>query len=112
LAKASRGEVWLVSLPTGQGHEQQGERPAIILAEMDLARVVTLVPITSSPAASKFPHTFKLIHSKENGLQTDSTVLVFQVTTIDINKLVHKLGELSEKDQKTLDALLTDFLKI
>ena len=36
-----KGEVWLVELPTTNGHEQTGTKPVIVLADTE-ANVATL----------------------------------------------------------------------
>ncbi|MFH1106962.1 MAG: type II toxin-antitoxin system PemK/MazF family toxin [Candidatus Micrarchaeota archaeon] len=112
MAKVSKGEVWIVDLPGAGGHVQKGQRPAVIVAESNFVQVATVVPLTSTESAAKFPHTFKVNPTKENGLQTESTALVFQLTTIDSSLLKDKMGKLSEQDVKNLDTLLRDFLKL
>lgn len=45
-----RGEIWLVSLDPGTGHEQSGKRPVLIVSPAPfnrLTRLPVVVPITS-----------------------------------------------------------------
>jgi len=46
-----RGEIWLVGLDPGEGHEQKGRRPVLIVspdAFNRLTKVPVVLPITSS----------------------------------------------------------------
>lgn len=45
-----KGEIWLVEIPQANGHEQSGERPAVILAEAD-ANITIIIPLTSNVQA-------------------------------------------------------------
>ncbi|MBI2581466.1 type II toxin-antitoxin system PemK/MazF family toxin [Candidatus Woesearchaeota archaeon] len=49
-----KGEIWLVELPTTNGHEQEGYRPAMVLAEAE-ANIAIIVPFTSNLQALRFP---------------------------------------------------------
>ncbi|MEK7874279.1 MAG: type II toxin-antitoxin system PemK/MazF family toxin [Chloroflexota bacterium] len=47
----SRGEVWLINLDPARGHEQAGQRPALIVSDDTFnhgpAGLVVVIPITS-----------------------------------------------------------------
>ena len=42
-----KSEIWLIELPSINGHEQKGTRPAIIMSEME-ANIAIVVPFTSN----------------------------------------------------------------
>ena len=65
-----KGEIWLVELPSTNGHEQAGMRPVIILAETE-ADISIIVPLTSNLQALRFPHTIEIKSSKRNGLNSN-----------------------------------------
>jgi mRNA-degrading endonuclease toxin of MazEF toxin-antitoxin module len=47
----TRGEIWLVGLDPGEGHEQKGRRPVLIVspeAFNQVTRVPVVLPITSA----------------------------------------------------------------
>ena len=108
----AKGEVWFVDLTDGKGHEQQGMRPGIILANFAALKMSLLVPVTSNLSTSRFPATLRLSPTRENGLQTESVALIFQTTSVDHIRLVRCTGQLSKDDQNKIDAILKDELRI
>lgn len=88
-------EIWIISLPFGNGREQRGVRPCIILADTGIGMIL-VIPLTSSFAALRFPHTVEINKSEKNGLEKDSIALVFQIQSIDANRFINKIGELEE----------------
>ena len=53
-----KGEIWLIELPSADGREQVGNRPAIIMAETGVVNIV--IPLTSNIQALRFPHTIEI----------------------------------------------------
>ena len=53
-----KGEIWLVELPSADGHEQAGTRPVAVLTETE-ANIAIVVPFTSNLQALRFPKSFK-----------------------------------------------------
>jgi len=103
-----KGAIWMVDLPEGQGHEQKGQRPVIVMGSAN--GLVTIVPLTSNTDKAVFSHTEVIEPAKENGLSTDSVALVFQITSIDKKRLLRRIGEASKEDMKKVDALVVDLL--
>jgi len=81
----TRGEIWTVDIPAGNGHEQAGLRPVLIMSEIE-ANVVVVVPLTSNMAALRFPHTLQLMRGKLNCLKGVAVALVFQIRAIGRKK--------------------------
>jgi len=106
-----RGEIWLVELPSTNGHEQAGKRPVIVLAETE-ANIVIIVPFTSNLQALRFPHTIEVKPFKANGLTSISIALVFQIRAIDKKRLKNKIGELEASILAELDSVLKKILQI
>lgn len=104
-----KGEVWLVELPSVDGHEQAGTRPAIVLAEAE-ADIALIVPFTSNLQALRFPNAIEVKPSERNGLSVISVALVFQARAIDKKRLKTKIGELEAQPLDKLDALLRRLL--
>lgn len=52
-----RGEIWLAEMGTGQGHEQAGQRPVLIVSDdyfnSGLSGLVMVLPLTSQVAKSR-----------------------------------------------------------
>jgi len=86
-----KGEVWIVSIPFADGHEQQGTRPVILMADTS-GSVVIGIPCTANMRALRFPYTILLTPSHRNGLEYDSIALVLQIRAIDKKRLEKKVG--------------------
>jgi mRNA interferase MazF len=105
----TKGEIWTTILPRSDGHEQYGERPAVIVAD-PLSSLAMVIPCTSNLAALRFPHTLRIAPTEENGLTTPSIVLAFQLRAIDKKRLDKKIGVLEaahlDELNKTLKTML------
>jgi len=105
-----KGEIWHVELPAGRGHEQQGERPAIIMGFAN--NMVTVVPLTANEGTANFPYTCVIESNKETQLATDSVALVFQICTLDKSRLKRRTGLLRKEQQAGVDGLLRKLLSL
>ena len=106
-----KGEIWLVQLPSANGHEQTGTRPVIVLAETE-SNISVVVPFTSNMQALRFPHTLEVKPSKANGLTAISIALIFQVRAIDKKRLQEKIGEIENLKLQEMDVILRKLLQI
>ena len=92
---ASRGEIWFCDFDPVVGHEQAGDRPALIISHDSLnksaADLVVVVPVTKVPG--KVP-THVPVTAAETGLPLDSTVLCEHIRTIDKARLRRKAGQM------------------
>ncbi len=87
-----RGDVWLVALDPTVGREIQKTRPCLIVSppEMhDHLRTVIAAPLTtgSHPAGFRVPVSFQ---------GKDGLILLDQIRTLDKQRLVKRLGAVSE----------------
>jgi mRNA interferase MazF len=92
------GDIHWVQLPTANGHEQRGRRPAVILQDDHYAGglpVVLVVPLTTARAAMRFAGTTRIPPTAENGLQQASVALVFQLRAIDRRRIAERIGSVS-----------------
>lgn len=112
LHSASKGDIWLVDLPEGVGHEQKGKRPAVVIVHVKENATAVVIPLTGQLHNERFSHTYCVQASKENGLEEESIVLVFQIRALDPQRFMHKRGKLDKKDMDAIDALLKDMLKL
>lgn len=91
-----KGDIFLANLEPIKGKEQGGIRPVLII-QNDISNkyspVTIIAAITSKIYEKDFP-TNVLIKQKESGLNKDSTVLLNQIRTIDISRLIKKVGSL------------------
>ncbi len=78
--RVHKGEVWWVRLPFGNGREQAGERPVVIIQDdafVPILPLVLVVPLTGEMAASRFAATLVIQPDAHNGLIIPSVALVF-----------------------------------
>lgn len=112
MEKPAKGQVWLVELPEGKGHEQKGQRPAVMASDLHQSQLIAIIPLTSSLDKKSFAYACSISPSAENGLHQESIALIFQLSTLSTMRFTHKMGKLSQQDQATVDELLKDFLKL
>lgn len=89
-----RGELWYADFGTGQGSEQSGNRPVLIIQNdvgNEFSPTVIVAAITDREKRYMPTH---LIISRRYGLAKDSVIMFEQIRTIDKNRLSNKLGEL------------------
>ncbi len=105
------GEIWIVNLPSSDGHEQTGSRPVILIEQLE-ANIAIVIPITSNLNALRFPHTIELQPTKTNGLSQVSILLAFQIRAIDEKRLVNRIGKLEPNQLSALNKMLKKMLKL
>ncbi len=102
-----RGEVYLADLNPVRGHEQGGTRPVLVI-QNDTGNEysgTTIAAAITSRTRSRMP-----IHvgvaAEESGLPKDSIVLLEQIRTLDNERLMRKLGRLSQEKMQEVDVAL------
>jgi mRNA interferase MazF len=104
-----QGEIWRVRLPSADGHEQSGERPALILQDdafIHVLPLVLVVPFTSRMRATRFPGTLLVQPDSVNGLTSPSVALLFQLRGLDKSRFLERLGKVEEATLRELWSLL------
>lgn len=100
-----RGDVFVLRLSKGVGHEQRGRRFGVVVqSDAFLPRSVVLVAPTS---ASARPASFR------PELEIDGTstrVLVEQIGAVDVHRLGDLAGHLTPEEQWGIDAALLTVL--
>lgn len=105
-----KGEIWLVELPEGKGHEQKGLRPALVVGGAN--GITTAIPLTKNVERLKFSHTLLIEPSKDNGLTEASVALVFQISSLDETRFKKQLGWIPKEQRNAIDELLLSLLEI
>ena len=108
-----RGEVLRVDFPKQEGHEQQGRRPAIVVVAGQITANVGLficVPLTSELKYLKWPFTFQINQSAQNGLDSPSVALVYQLRSTDQIRVLDKWGQLEAHYLEQLNDTLRKML--
>jgi mRNA interferase MazF len=91
MADPARGEIWLVDLGIARGHEQAGQRPALVVSDdafnAGFAGLVMVIPLTSKLAKSQHIPAHVRVDPPEGGLRTPSVLLCDQLRTISKARL-------------------------
>jgi len=112
----TRGDIVLVNLPqtpSSAGHEQTGNRPALIVhvdATSATSSVIVIIPFTSQLNAQQFPHTILIQPSAMNGLNYPSVLLVFQLRAIDKTRIIDTIGHLEDNIMKLVNSEMKNLL--
>jgi mRNA interferase MazF len=111
-----RGEIVYVNLPLVQGsHSQGGRRPSIlVISDNALPKnpMVIMVPLTSNMATVRFPFTFQIDPSLQNGLSNPSVALVFQLCAVDRTHLGRVSGILEDHHLTKIDEMIRQLLDV
>jgi mRNA interferase MazF len=103
-----RGEVYLVDLDPTVGSEIKKTRPAVVIQNDTANRwsPITIVAAISSQRGDPRYPTEVNVDPPEGGLTSHSVVLLNQVRSIDKERLVRRLGALTEATMQQVDEAL------
>jgi mRNA interferase MazF len=105
-------EVWIIDFSGSRGHEQKGERPGILWRDLDHVKMAVVIPCTTTQTTNKFPHTYLISPTPENGLSEDSVALLFQIASVDKKRLIKKIGKLDKEDANSIAEILREMLHL
>jgi len=97
-----QSEIWLTNLDPTIGAEIKKTRPALIVNEDDLGKLPLriIAPITDWKDRYSFvPWMVKLEPTNENGLNKSSSIDCFQVRSVSQERLIKKLGEITDEEK-------------
>lgn len=109
-----QGEIWWVRIPFTGGHEQAGERPALVVQNNDAIAAlptVIIVPFSSVLATLRFPGTILVQPTPQNGLIRPSVALVFQVRALDKRCFIRRTGKLEPTTLAQIWSILDSLLR-
>ncbi|WP_204104005.1 MULTISPECIES: type II toxin-antitoxin system PemK/MazF family toxin [Spirulina sp. CCY15215] len=109
------GEVWLVNLNPTIGAEIGKIRPVVIVSndEIGVLPLLVIVPITGwQDRYTEKQWMVRLDANRENGLKKRSAADTFQVRSISVERLIKKLGRLSETTTSDIAFALAIVLNI
>ena len=103
-----RGEVWLATLDPARGSEIRKTRPCLVVSPPEMnthLRTAIVAPLTrgSQPAPFRIPVRF----SGKSGL-----ILLDQIRTVDQQRLVKRLGAISDRTLTTTLASLQELFAL
>lgn len=103
----SRGEVWMVDFGQTRGHEQAGQRPALIVSvdpfNQSAAELVIVVPITSR---AKGIRTHVGLNPPEGGLKVLSFAKCEDVRSVSHDRLHKRMGSVSSASMAKVEYCL------
>ena len=105
-------EIWYADLNPVKGKEQRGFRPMVIISGNvlnDYTGIVIACPLTTKIKGYKGD--IVLVPDKSNGLSETSEILIFQIRSISKERLIKKIGHITNKQLEELKQGLTDLLK-
>jgi len=105
-------EIWYANLNPGKGSEQQGFRPVVIISGNLLnqyLQVVIACPLTSK--IKNYKGNIVLEPNETNGLSEKSEIMVFHIRSVSKDRLVKKIGSITENQLRELKQGLDDILR-
>src|SRR5665647_1339351 len=105
-------EIWYANLNPGKGSEQQGFRPVVIISGNLLnqyLQVVIACPLTTK--VKNYKGNIVLEPNDENGLSEKSEIMIFHIRSVSKDRLVKKIGRISEEQLQKLKVGLDDILR-
>ncbi len=117
MADPIRDEIWLADLSTGQGHEQAGQRPVLVVSDdafnCGMSGLIMIVPLTSKMQKSKKIPAHLPISPPEGGLKTPSVILCDQLRTISKDRLgKNAWGSISPTTLAAVEDVLRNLLAL
>jgi mRNA interferase MazF len=98
-----RWSVYLVYLDPVIGSEQGKTRPALVISDEEVNRILpvtTILPITSlKPGRTVYPNEV-FISKGTGGLKKESVILCHQIRAIDKRRIIFKLGNIEDSKLK------------
>ncbi len=104
-------DIFIACLDPTFGAEQQGVRPVLIIsgdALNEMTDLCIICPLTTK--IKNYPGSVALAKNQQNGLADDSEVLTFQVRVISKNRLIRKIGTITEAELAEVKRGLMDVL--
>ena len=98
-----RWGIFRADLGIGEGSEQAGQRPVLVISNDGFNKVmpvVTILPLTSLKAGRRLYPAEVLLHRGEADLPDDSIVLAHQIRTISKKRLKNPYGYITSYEVK------------
>ena len=109
----TRGDVIRVNLDPSVGREQAKTRPCLVVQSAMLrgAQTTIVLPIADEGLKKRLPFLVPVANG-EGGLTKDSHILIHQIRVIDETRIVGRLGTISAKTMREVDAAIRFTLDI
>lgn len=107
-----QAEIWYADLNPTKGNEQASYRPVVIISGNlvnKYLKIAIVCPLTSQ--VKNYKGNLVLDPTKQNGLEKASEVLVFHIRSVSQDRLVRKIGVITQNEFDQLKAGLDDILR-
>ena len=107
-----QAEIWYANLNPTLGSEQAGNRPVLIISGNMLNKyleIVIVCPLTTK--IKNYKGNLVIEPTKQNGLSSISEILTFHIRSISKDRLVKKVGSITEDELKQIKLGLDDILR-
>jgi mRNA interferase MazF len=97
--KCSQKDIYWADLNPTKGSEQSGKRPVVVISGNTLNEnlpVCIVCPLSSK--VKDYSTCTQIPKSKTNNLKSDSEAITFQIRTISQDRLVGKIGTISDME--------------
>ena len=105
-------EIWYANLNPVKGSEQKGHRPIVIISGNvvnEYLKIVIACPLTTQ--IKNYKGNIVLEPDEINGLSAKSEIFIFHVRSISKERLIKKIGQISEEHLTELKKGLNDILR-
>jgi mRNA interferase MazF len=109
--KVRQKDICLANLDPTQGSEQAGKRPAVIISGNlmnDNMPICIVCPMSTQ--VKNYPTCVAISPSSINKLTHASEILTFQIRAISQNRIVKKIGHITDKELAQVIAGLRDVI--
>lgn len=92
-------EIWMADLGERNGSLQSGRRPVLVVSNDKNNRyssVLNVIPMTTKMNKRNLPCHVKIYNYERFGLNAPSTIMVEQLTVIDKNDLLFRVGKIDD----------------
>jgi mRNA interferase MazF len=111
----NRSEVWLINLDPAVGSEIRKIRPGVIVNAngLGILPLRVIVPVTDWKDHYEVASWMvKLLPDDTNGLSKPSAADCFQIRSVSTNRLIQKLGEITQDKMDAIELALEKVLKL
>ncbi|MEA5479303.1 type II toxin-antitoxin system PemK/MazF family toxin [Pseudanabaena galeata UHCC 0370] len=99
-----RFDVFLVNLDPTIGNEIQKTRPCVVISPDEMNRYISTVIIAPMTTRGRVYHTRVICQFQEKAEQ----IVIDQIRTVDKTRLVKRLGQISQDEQKLVLGILAE----
>ena len=105
-------EIWYANLNHGKGSEQLGFRPIVIISGNVMNQYLNVViacPLTTK--IKNYKGNIVLEPNANNGLSEKFEIMIFHIRSLSKDRLMKKIGSITEKQLNDIKSGLDDILR-